>query len=49
LFAIKETAQAVSRKQKNVVEQNSTKARSADWDFAEPEPPLVGGEAVTVC
>ena len=39
MFAIKETAQAVSRKQKNVLEQNTTKARSADWCFAEAEQP----------
>jgi len=47
LFAIKEK-RSFSSKQKNVLEQNTTKARSADWCFAEAEPPT-GGEAVTVC
>jgi hypothetical protein len=44
----KEKCEAFLRAQKNVVEQNTTKAQSADWCFAEPEPPT-GGEALTVC
>jgi hypothetical protein len=44
---------AVSRKRKNVGEQNATKGvlapkRTPGWRFANPEPPS-GGEALTVC
>jgi hypothetical protein len=44
---------AVSRAQKNVGEQNTTKGvlapkRTPGWWFANPEPPS-GGEALTVC
>jgi hypothetical protein len=39
---------SILSKQKNVVEQKCTKARSADCIFAELEPPK-GGEAYTVC
>jgi hypothetical protein len=50
---LRETAQAVSRKRKNVGEQNTTKGvlaplRTPGWCFANPEPPS-GGEALTVC
>jgi hypothetical protein len=42
-----EKCEAFLRAQKNVLEQNTTKARSADWCFVEAKPPK-GGAAVTV-
>jgi hypothetical protein len=44
----KEKCEAFLRAQKNVLEQNTTKARSADWCFAEAEPPK-GGDAFAEC
>jgi len=39
LFAIKETAQAVSRKQKNVVEQNTAEGDSPNGILRNPKMP----------